>query len=97
MTTVTAPIDLTSLAGDAITSQEEDLTGIQCRMVGWLYFATVAAAPGDAAHVETQARLRARSALQRMHHGVCMFSSAANLVPAVHMKLLHAVIVSAKV
>ena len=56
MMTLTAPMDIMSLMGDAIASEGGSLAGMQCRMIGWLYFATVAASPGDAAHVETQVR-----------------------------------------
>ena len=56
MTSLSAPIDLLSLGGDTITSGQENLSGVQCRMIGWVYFAPVAAATGDAAYVAGEVR-----------------------------------------
>lgn len=56
MTSVTAPMDLSSLAGNSSDS-DSVLTPMACRMIGWMYYATVASNLGDPAHVETQVGL----------------------------------------
>lgn len=53
LVSVVAPADLKSLT-EVVLDGSNGTDATVCRMIGWMYFATVASAPGDKAHVETQ-------------------------------------------